>query len=125
MNYTGIVGELFTPGVGKLDLEELVAQIFREITGFDVRGLEIDEGDTYFNAIVYYYMQVNGGLPITNKLRIQFNDVKFFIKKYGRESYDKEWQKRLYGNLISQEDKKQLESEICNSTRNLGNDNFC
>ena len=113
MKYIDIIEKLDTEkGAGKLNLEGVIKQFFHDITGFDVRGVDIQQKDNYYNAIIYYYLPVFGGLPITDIKRAQFNDIKFFIKKFGKERYDYAWRKLLHENLISVEDKKQLEIEI-------------
>ena len=126
MAYTEIVKKLNSQEfVGELNLEELLKEFFEEISSFNVTGVEIiGKDEDYYKAIIESRFFWVGRNPSRDKTEIKFNDVTFFAKKLGRERYDGAWRKKLYENLNSSIDKKELENSIQKYADDLEQDIF-
>lgn len=97
-----------TQGAGNKSLEKLVEEMIFEISNLKIEHVKIDGLiDGSFGAKFTFIHDRE-----KQKFSAKFTDVTFRVKDLGNARYDGAWRKKLYGNLISQEDKDTLDQEI-------------
>lgn len=104
-----------TREAGNKSLEQLVEEVIFENSNLNVEHVKIESMiDGSLCAKFSFIHDIE-----KQKFNAKLTDVTFRVKDLGNVRYDGAWRKKLYDNLISQQDKDVLDQEILDHADDL------